>query len=324
MKSFLVIQTAWIGDVILATPVIEKLHRFFPEARIDFLLRKGNEGLLESHPYIHTLYIWNKKEQKLKHLLQLSKTIRNQQYDAVININRFGSSGYVTWRSRAKQKIGFDKNPFSLTYTLKVKHEVGNGKHEVERNLELIQHFTDTSSEKPKLHIHRHHEEKIKGLKNTPYICMAPTSVWFTKQLPKEKWLELIGNLEKKYRIYLLGSANDKGFCYDLLEKSGSANVKNLCGELSFLESAALMKEAVMNYVNDSAPLHIASSVNAPCTAFFCSTIPGFGFGPLSDCSVIIETKENPECRPCGLHGFKSCPKSHFKCATTIEVPKTI
>lgn len=74
-----------------------------------------------------------------------------------------------------------------------------------------------------------------------------------------------------------------------------------------------------MNYVNDSAPLHIASAMNAPITAVFCSTVPAFGFGPLSDHSKIIETKLMLDCRPCGLHGFKSCPKGHFKCALSIE-----
>lgn len=70
-----------------------------------------------------------------------------------------------------------------------------------------------------------------------------------------------------------------------------------------------------MNYVNDSAPLHLASAVNAPVTAVFCSTVPAFGFTPLSDFSKIVETKHELDCRPCGLHGFHACPKGHFKCA---------
>jgi len=87
---------------------------------------------------------------------------------------------------------------------------------------------------------------------------------------------------------------------------------------LSFLQSAALMKDATMNYVNDSAPLHFASAVNAPVTAVYCSTVPAFGFGPLSEKKFIVETKEFIECRPCGLHGYKACPQKHFNCAHTI------
>ena len=96
-------------------------------------------------------------------------------------------------------------------------------------------------------------------------------------------------------------------------------NVMNLAGDLSLLQSAALMKGAVHNYVNDSGPLHLASSMNAAVTAFFCSTTPDFGFGPLSDNSTIKQV-ENLECRPCGLHGYKKCPKGHFKCGNEISI----
>ena len=90
-------------------------------------------------------------------------------------------------------------------------------------------------------------------------------------------------------------------------------------GNFNFLSSAALMQGAVMNYVNDSAPLHFASATNAPVTAIFCSTVPSFGFFPLSDQSFVVETTEKLECKPCGLHGWKECPLGHFKCAITIE-----
>jgi len=65
--------------------------------------------------------------------------------------------------------------------------------------------------------------------------------------------------------------------------------------------------------------MHIASAMNAPVTVIFCSPIPAFGFGPLSEKSNIIQTIVKLECRPCGLHGYKKCPQGHFKCATTIS-----
>ena len=66
--------------------------------------------------------------------------------------------------------------------------------------------------------------------------------------------------------------------------------------------------------------MHLASAVNAPTTVIYCSTVPEFGFGPLSDKSFIIQASEKPACKPCGLHGFKECPKKHFDCALKINV----
>jgi len=125
--------------------------------------------------------------------------------------------------------------------------------------------------------------------------------------------------VDQDIRIYFLGSGKDSKICEEIIESTGHANSLNLAGKLSFLESAALMKDAIVNYVNDSAPMHLASSVNAATTAIFCSTIPAFGFGPLSEKSHIAETDEDLDCRPCGLHGLKKCPKEHFKCAYTID-----
>ena len=79
-----------------------------------------------------------------------------------------------------------------------------------------------------------------------------------------------------------------------------------------------------MNYVNDSAPMHIASAMNAPTTAIFCSTIVDFGFGPLANNAKIVQAKEKLKCRPCGLHGLKRCPEGHFRCATSIQVKEIL
>ena len=143
---------------------------------------------------------------------------------------------------------------------------------------------------------------------------MAPASVWFTKQYPMERWIDLIRALKGECTIYLLGGPADSDLCNAIGERAGRG-VITLAGKLSFLESAALMQGARMNYVNDSAPLHLASAVEAPVTAIYCSTVPGFGFTPLSSQSHIVETREDLACRPCGLHGKPACPEGHFKCA---------
>ncbi len=322
--KFLVIQTAFIGDVILATPVLEALHNLHPEATIDVLVRKGNESLLQNFPGIRTVLIWDKKNGKTKNLFRLIGCIRTEKYDEVINLQRFFSTGMITALSGAKTKTGFSKNPFSSLFTNSYAHSIGEaGVHETDRNLQLLKHHGWSGRLRPSLFPSLKEYESVKAYQHTPYVCMAPTSVWFTKQLPPEQWVKLAQILlakDETVHIYLMGGPGDKTACENIRTAINSPRVINLCGACSFLQTAALMKGAVMNYVNDSAPLHIASSMNAPVRAFFCSTVPAFGFGPMSDDAAILEIKVPLACRPCGLHGKKACPEGHFKCGYGIEV----
>lgn len=323
MKKFLIIQTAFLGDAVLVTSILEKLQTFYPDARIDLVVRKGNDGLFIGHPFIHTLHVWNKREGKTKALFKLIGQLRRTKYDHIINAQRFFSTGLMTILARGNEKIGYDKNPLSFLFTRKVKHVIGDGRHEVDRLNALIEHLTDASRPLPRLYPTDEarwtvlgHQDTADG--NAPYVCIAPASVWFTKQWPESKWIELINILPQEQRVFIIGAPGDTQLAQCLIAATGRG--VDLTRELKLLESAALMKDAVMNYVNDSAPLHIASAMNAPVTVVFCSTVPAFGFGPLRANGRVVETMEKLDCRPCGLHGYKACPKGHFECALGIEV----
>lgn len=324
--KFLIIQTAFIGDVVLATPLIEKIKLHYPNAVIDFLVRKGNETLLENNPHLRNVLVFDKKKRKFRNLYKLIREIRKAKYDYVINAQRFFASGLMTAMSGAKHTIGFDKNPLSRYFTKKVSHHISadsTGDHEVKRNLSLVEHLTGDFFIKPKLYPSPSDFEKI--IAKQPFITIAPASVWYTKQFPKDRWIDFINSVPPQFAIYLMGGKSDAPLCEDIRSRftgdtstapsTSGSRIINLAGKLTFLESAALMKQAAMNYVNDSAPLHFASAMNAPVTAVFCSTVPAFGFGPLSDESFIVETKLELQCRPCGLHGLKACPKGHFHCS---------
>lgn len=327
LKKILVVQTASIGDVILTTPLIEKLHASYPKAQIDILVKKGNESLFSGHPYLKNILIWNKKEHKYRNLLDLINAVREQKYDLLVNVQRFFTTGLIALLSKAKKTVGFNKNPLSLFFTVRIKHLIGKkgeGIHEIDRNHKLIESWTDDKSGKMKLYPSQKNMAKMSSYKTHKYICIAPTSLWFTKQYPIEKWIAFLKNIDPNLYVYFLGAPVDARICQQIIIDSKHANCLNLSGKLSFLESAALMKDADMNFVNDSAPMHLASAVNAPITVLYCSTVPDFGFGPLSDDSKVIEVDEALDCRPCGLHGHRVCPKKHFKCALNIDTKRLL
>ncbi|MEI7896288.1 MAG: glycosyltransferase family 9 protein [bacterium] len=322
MKKILVIQTASIGDVILATAVIESLHLAYPRAIIDFLVKKGNEKLFDGHPFLNEVIAWDKRSEKYSGFLRILRKVRQTKYSLVVNIQRFFMTGLLTVLSGAGETRGFSKNPMSFLFTRSVQHPIGAGVHEVVRNNALVSDLCITGDMKPMLYPSVTDESAVAGFAAGKFYTISPASLWYTKQYPAEKWKELIRKIPEEAGICLLGATADKDRCEEIIQQAGRNGIVSLAGKLSFLQSAALMKRARMNFTNDSAPMHLASSVDAPVTAVYCSTIPGFGFGPLSSNAATAEISIPLYCRPCGLHGYKACPEKHFKCAFGIETKK--
>jgi heptosyltransferase-2 len=349
MHRILVIQTAFIGDVVLATALLQNLHAAYPSAIIDILVRQGADELFTDHPYINEVHVWNKKKNKYQHLFQVIQTIRRIKYDVVINVQRYLATGIITVLSGAKKTIGFDKNPLSFLFSEVVAHQFGaaadaaeaGGRaaaaggaaaqnsnsaslHETARNHALLASLTTAPVAKPALYPSAANFAAVQKWQGAPYICMSPGSVWETKKMPAKNWIDLINAVPTNYTIYLMGAPNETALCAEILSGSSRGGVVNIAGELNLLEAAALIKGAHLNYVNDSAPMHLASATNAPVAAIYCSTIPAFGYGPLSDTQFVVETLEHLPCKPCGLHGKKACPLGHFNCGHSITTAQLL
>lgn len=324
----LFIQTAFIGDAVLVSALLEKWHAQHPQDELFLLVRKGNEAIYDEHPFLKSCWTWNKKEGKYRSLWNLLKRIRKEKFDVVVNPHRFASSGFLTAFSGAMHKVGFDKNPLSFLFSERYPHILGTKKskryqHEIDRNQSLISAFTEGNAAQAQLYPLKKHEEEASAFAQEAFFCIAPASVWATKAYPKEHWVELLAKL-KDFPVVVLGGPSDQELAKEIINKSEHPLAQNACGKLSFLGAAALMKRAKMNLVNDSAPLHFASSVNAPVCAIYCSTIPQFGFGPTRPDALIVEVEEKLACRPCGLHGHKACPKQHFNCAHQINQQRLV
>jgi heptosyltransferase-2 len=321
-SKVLIIQTAFLGDAVLITSLLEKIRLESPSSTIHLLVRKGLEDIFKAYPHDNLGQVWTyDKSNKLKSWWTLRNELTKEKFDQVFVAQRFFGMGLLSISIGAKKVVGFDKNPLSLFFDEKVTHEFGHGKHETERNTQLLTSWLGGAMHKPFLN--------VSHLKNLPvdlhpqkYVSISPGSIWETKRLPVHKWIEFIRLLPLDQEIVLMGSAAEK-YLSDEIESAfdGSGRrIHNACGQLDLQEAIAVYQQSLMSFVNDSGPLHICSSVNTPTVAIFCSTIPAFGFGPLAEWNKIIEVKEKLACRPCGDHGKKSCPEIHFNCANTIDV----
>jgi ADP-heptose:LPS heptosyltransferase len=325
-KTILIIQTAFIGDTILASHFARAVKETYPDAKIHFFLRKGNESVISGLASVDRVWVWDKQSGKTRNLLKLISELRKMRFDIVFNLHRHFNSGLVSVLMKADQKIGFAQNPLSFFYSRKIDHKIPHpqGWHEVQRNLELIPHFSIVQNSKfykPELPLGQKNIDKVLSYQTEDYFVVAPASVWFTKAWSEKKYRELTSELVKIGKVIFIGASADRELCDRI--RQNHPNTINLCGELTLLDSAALMMKARRVFVNDSAPLHLASSVNAKTTAIFCSTVPNFGYTPLADDSVVIGA-DHLECRPCGLHGHKSCPLGHFKCSEEISIDRVL
>ena len=333
-KTILIIQTAFIGDTILASQFARAVKDQYPNSKIHFFLRKGNESVIQGLESVEKVWVWDKAGGKVKNLFNLIRALRGLQFDMVFNLHRHFNSGLITALMKSPFKAGFKQNPLSFFYTHKVNHLIPHKSfsgvwHEVQRNLQLLQKADPTFKivenskfYKPELPLQEKNFTKVAPFVEGDYFVVAPASVWFTKAWSEHKFRELTVELAKMGRVVFIGAPTDKELC-DRIRKD-IPQTENLCGQLNLLDSAALMKKAKRVFVNDSAPLHLASCVNAKTTAIFCSTVQEFGYTPLADDSVVVDVGNTLTCRPCGLHGYKSCPLGHFKCAEDIAIKSVL
>ena len=175
--------------------------------------------------------------------------------------------------------------------------------------MSMIEIYTsDTDVKKVDTLWHQHE------LDNAFVITVAPGSKWFTKMWPAEYYGRLLKLLEQHtdIKVIVIGSEEDKKLNINITQ-----NAVDLRGETRLLELAEILKRSQVLVSNDSAPIHIASAYSCHIIAIFGATTRDLGFFPWSTNSTVIEV-DNLDCRPCGLHGSKKCPKGHFKCMRDI------
>jgi len=328
LKSVLIIQNGGFGDHVLATALVETIKAHRPDVAIDVLIGKGNESIFEGDPQVRRMFVWDKKQGKYRNLFRLAREVRAQHYDLVLNLHRFLNLGLLTLYSGAGVTVGFDKSPVSRFFTRRVQHaslkDDGTVLHETERNHRLVDWFIPGPPAKPRLYPSKADFDLVAGYKNGPFICIGVAASRFTNTLPEAQWSDLIRRIPQTFTVYLLGAGPDIPRCDRIAHGSGHGHVVNLAGRLSLVQSAALMKDAVMNYTCDSSALHLASAMNAPVASVYLSTTTANGFGPLSDVRTIVETKMPLDCRPCTYKGKPACPQKHFNCAKTITTDQLL
>jgi len=322
-RKVLFIQTAFLGDVVLATSALESWHAAHPEDRVDVLVRKPMDELFENHPWLNRTLAWDKRPRvKGKEWRKLVREVRKSRYDIVINLHRHASSGILTALSMAPLRVGYANNPLAWRFTHRIPHRWGDGTHEVDRHFELLAPFLPEKAvaQEPSLFPQPEHVAEAHQLDAEGAVLVMPGSQWATKAWPEGQFAKFLD--ETQQRVLLMGSPGESPLCKRLAE--GRGHVTNAAGKVSLLGMVAAVGMARAVVANDSAPLHVASAMNTPTVALFASTVPRFGFGPRSSSHAVVEAASELACRPCGMHGRKRCPEGHFRCGWELSVASVL
>jgi heptosyltransferase-2 len=325
-KKILIVQTAFIGDVILATPLAEAAHQVFPDCLVDFMAIPAAANLLEKNRFIRRVVTFDKRgaQRGLVALWKLAKSLQHEHYDLALVPHRSLRSALLVRLAKISERVGFDHSAGAWLFTRHVRYQQ---KHEVERNLDLLRCLAENfATPSPKIFWDKNDEQIIDQIcpdhQSGKWFCaLAPGSVWATKRWPAERFIELARKLiaEARAFIYLIGGGSDVALC-SRIAAAIENNCINTAGKLSLRQSAALLDRCQILISNDSAPTHLGVATRCKVITIFGPTVPAFGFAPFGDGHVVIE--KNLACRPCSSHGGDYCPIGTHACMWEISVEK--
>jgi heptosyltransferase-2 len=323
MNASLVIQTSFLGDTVLTTPLIAELAKRGP---VDVVTRPASAGLLANHPCVRSVIPYDKrgKDSGVRGFFKLASSLRRFGYDSAYLAQASMRSAALAVAAGIPNRIGFSTAPGRVLYTKRI--EFREDYHHALRLLSLATppETTKASAARPRLYpgiAERGAVDRLLALHGAlagdPLVALAPATVWATKRWPY--YSELARELAPRAHIVILGSQDDIQLANDVCaaaRENGGVAI-NAAGILSLLASAELIRRCNVLVTNDSAPQHLASAVDTPTLTIFGPTAPTFGFGPLAPRSTTVGL-ETLACRPCDRHGPQKCPLGHWRCMREI------
>jgi heptosyltransferase-2 len=310
----LVIQTAFLGDVILSTPLLSALaERHGP---VDVVTTPLAAPLLETHPAVRQVFPYDKRraDRGWRGLKTLANRLREQRYGRAYLPHRSLRTAALALLAGIPSRIGY-AGGWSFLYTeARTKPRTG---HETDRLLALANGASGVYP--PHLRPAPEDERVAAGVIDGDFVALAPGSIWGSKRWPY--YAELAAQLPARTAVVVVGGVDDQGLGDEIVQavRPSGRSAVNACGKLTLRQSAALIGRAALLVTNDSAPLHLATAMGTPVVALFGPTVTEFGFGPLRAGDVALGVDEL-RCRPCSPHGPPACPLGHHRCMRDLTV----
>ncbi len=314
----LVVQTSFLGDMVLTTPLIAELASRGP---VDVVATPASAGLLANNPDVRRVIVYDKRRSArgLRGFRRIARELAASRADAVYLAQGSLRSAALAFATGVRVRVGFATSAGRALYTRTVPYR--RDLHHAARLWQLAapDREPDAEQRRPRLHPGAEEQAAVDALLGAspdarPLVALAPGSVWATKRWPY--YADLARALAGEARLVVIGSADDRHLAAAIVDAAGPSTV-DATGHLSLLASAELIGRCRLLVTNDSAPQHLASAMGTPTATLYGPTVPEFGFGPLAPHSIVVG-HPTLDCRPCDKHGPKVCPLQHWKCMREV------
>lgn len=335
----LVVQTSFIGDMVLTTPLIAELARRGP---VDVLTTPITAPLLADNPAVRRVILYDKRgadrgpvglwraARSTRELFEEGKK-RPVSYDAAYLAQGSVRSAIAARLVGAGEYVGFSTSAGRALYSKLIPYR--EDRHHAERLWSLSTWANPGAAPaapiRPRLYPGAKERAAVDDLlsrrgarrdRGEPpderkLVLFAPGSTWETKRWPY--FAELATILANRFRIGIVGGAAEQSAARAMRNAANVAFL-DVTGVLTLLGSAELIRRASAVVCNDSAALHLASAMDTPTIALFGPTVPAFGFGPLASRSAVAGL-DTLACRPCHRHGPRRCPLGHWRCMRDVS-----
>ncbi len=310
----LLIRLSSAGDILLTSPLLKVIKESEPESEIHFAVKEQYVDLIRYNPNIDRVHLVQ-NDAGIHQLENLRRDLLRERFDATLDLQNNFRSIYLR-RGMSSNISVVNKDPFKRALLVKAKVNLFREVRPVA--LKYIQVFDSCRSTVPlpEIYFSAQTREKTESLwknasvRGDAHIFLCPGARHFTKRWPQEYWVDLASKLSATGTLTLIGGEEDKEVCHAI---SKQAACLSLCGELSLIESAAMLSYADVVVTNDSFIMHAANALGKRIVAIFGSTVREFGFFPYGVQDKILEVG-GLHCRPCSHIGREYCPKGHFRC----------
>lgn len=319
----LVVQTAYVGDIVLTTPLLRELQRCQPEAKITIVTTESGRQLLAGLPYVHRRIALDKGWgiRSWRSFARTAVQLARARFDLAIAAQRSQRTGQLLWVSAAPLRVGFAGAPGAWAYHRRVPWFAE--KHAVWRYLDLAACAggdARTADPRPELRVAAAAAARVAewlregGLAaDGRFLCVAPGSVRATKRWPPAGFARLIADAAGRgLPAVLVGTAGERQLCSGIAA-TARCGALVLAGRTGIPELVALVSRASAVVANDSGAAHIAAAVGTPVVSIFGPTSPAAGYTPFTAAGRVVEHPDLA-CRPCSRHGSSRCPLGHFRC----------